>query len=168
MQSTDTLLSKLPPDFPAHVTLRPETGCVLWAGVRGKHAPHRYGRKLYEGKLWPTHALSWVLANGRPVPDGKVICHTCDTPACVNPDHLWDGTDADNAKDKAKKGRSTRGATHGLFTRGERNGLAKLSETDIPRIRQSIQGPTALARLYGVSPATICAVRKGRIWSHVP
>lgn len=80
-----------------------ETGCVLWSGAR---TPAGYGVIGVGGKLAYTHRLAYEIEYG-PIPPGMLICHRCDTPGCLNASggHLFLGTDADNMRDKAAKGR---------------------------------------------------------------
>ena len=63
-----------------------------------------YGMISVKGKSWPAHRLSWTLAYG-PIPEGMCVCHHCDNPPCVRPDHLFLGTRADNNRDRDQKGR---------------------------------------------------------------
>lgn len=76
--------------------------CWLWTGSKVAG----YGRITVNGRLTRAHRLSWEMHNGKSIPDGAVACHLCDTPACVNPHHIWVGTQADNLRDMHSKGRA--------------------------------------------------------------
>ena len=76
-------------------------GCWLWTGG----ASRGYGRFQAGGKKYLAHRLAYEIAHGSIEP-GNIVCHTCDTPLCVNPSHLFQGTDGDNAADRTLKGRS--------------------------------------------------------------
>lgn len=75
-------------------------GCWLWGA--GCFASG-YGAFAWNGKTWRAHRLMWELTNG-PIPAGMHVLHTCDTPACVRPDHLFLGTHGDNMRDRWRKG----------------------------------------------------------------
>lgn len=76
-------------------------GCWVWRGGKNKQGQ---GVVRHDGKNWVTSRLAWTLTNG-PIPDGMFICHKCDNPPCINPDHLFAGTPSDNMFDKYRKGR---------------------------------------------------------------
>lgn len=134
--------------------------CWFWRG-------HRDGYRLMSGgagkKMVLAHRLSYELHHG-PIPEGMVVMHKCDVPACVNPDHLEVGTYQDNALDAIRKGR------HHVVPKlrgGEGNKRAVLTPEIVREIRQSSESHAALARRYGVGKTTIRSVRSGRCWSHV-
>lgn len=88
--------------------------CWEWTGANNGG----YGRMEVAGKLTYAHRLAWELANGSG-PGDLCVCHRCDNPACVRPDHLFLGTFADNMGDKISKGRQSRGLAHGAVNRGK-------------------------------------------------
>lgn len=80
----------------------PNSGCWLWLGSIKKNG---YGNMAFGGSFTQAHRVSYMAFKGE-IPSGFVICHSCDNPSCVNPDHLWHGTYSDNMKDASKKGRN--------------------------------------------------------------
>src|SRR3954470_5960578 len=122
--------------------------CWPWVGARQQTG---YGIlfKSSRPRRWHlAHRLSWELHNG-PIPGGLHVLHRCDNPPCVNPAHLFLGTQADNNRDRGRKGRNG-----GHKIRGAANGRAKLSPTDVAAIRRAYgDGATqvALAARFGVS-----------------
>jgi DNA-binding Xre family transcriptional regulator len=97
-----------------------------------------------------------------PIPPEMAICHKCDVRACVNPDHLFVGTAADNAQDRVNKDRSPR---------GERHHAAKLTANQVSLIKTMLAQDRMylpeIARQFGVSPATIHAIKVGKSWRDV-
>jgi len=109
-----------------------------------------------------------------PIPDGLMVCHHCDNPACVNPDHLFTGTCTDNMADAAAKGRMSSGDSHtGFQPKGESVYCAKLSADDVRFIRKHYRprhpefGARALARRFGVSHTAIGYARRARNWKSI-
>ena len=168
----------------SRVRVNGDTGCWEWAGHL---ATTGYGRLTvhYRGML--THRAAYVLAHG-PIPNDLWVLHHCDNPACVNPDHLFLGTNQDNVDDRQRKGRGhtgyvspdrrARGERHWSRTHPEliRKGgavhNARLTEQNVQDIRKRhATGDVALselARQYGVTKQAIWNVVKRRNWKHAP
>jgi hypothetical protein len=136
--------------------------CWLWTGHRDKDG---YGILPYDGKLLRAHRVSWELHNG-PIPAGIKVLHSCDTPPCVNPAHLFAGTQRRNIEDMIAKGRGRYSDRH-----GERNSAAKLSECDVLTIRAEYAagGVTHadLAAGYGVCATLIGLIVRRERWGHL-
>jgi hypothetical protein len=141
--------------------------CWIWQGYV---APSGYGVFAYaKGKAGKAHRIAYVLTHG-PVPAELKVCHTCDVRACCNPGHLWIGTDADNAADRAAKGRTVHqfGAGYaGPRPHGESHGSAKLTEEIARQILSRTDKGADLAREFGVSQTCISRLRTGRTWPHL-
>lgn len=93
-----------------------------------------------------------------PIPAGLDACHRCDVPLCVNPAHIFFGTQRDNNRDRDAKRRTAR---------GERNNKSSLTETDVLNIRAGTTSMNAAAKIYGVSRQTISEIRRRKTWQHV-
>lgn len=85
------------------------TGCWMWTGAK---TPRGYPKTFYKGAYFGAHRLMYFLEKGN-IPEGLNVCHDCDTPLCINPDHLFTGTQKDNLKDMTDKGRRSQGKSHG-------------------------------------------------------
>lgn len=143
------------------------TPCVLWEGKPGSDG---YGKVKVNGRTWRAHRWVWTCEHG-PIPKGMCVLHRCDIPMCVNLDHLFLGTPADNNRDRATKGRSAHFPHRDQINeRGEHNGNAKLSDADVVAIRVALNQSqprdgtaTRLARCYGVSKALITRIKNQEI-----
>jgi hypothetical protein len=138
------------------------SGCILWAGPTEEDGYGRlYGGDEFGGRTVGAHRVSYFLCVSV-VPKGVGVLHTCDNPTCVNPTHLFLGTNTDNVADKTAKGRQAR---------GERHGNAKLTADKVRSIRREyasgISTLDELARKYGVSRSHVQNVIKLRCWRHV-
>jgi DNA-binding XRE family transcriptional regulator len=144
------------------------SSCWLWtAGTfsSGGYGAFQLGRG--EGTV-RAHRFAWELLRG-PIPEGMEVCHNCpggDNPLCVNPDHMFLGTQTENIKDMWAKGRAN------LTDRslGEDHGLAKLNPEKVREIRillGSGRSRRSIAQQFEVDPKTISNIERGRIWTHV-
>lgn len=128
-----------------------QDSCWIWIGLKNKHG---YG-KLYFKKNTAarSHRVSYELFKG-PIEEGLFVCHTCDIPACVNPDHLWLGTHQENMLDMIDKGRQS----------------SKLTPTQVFEIRKLKENGYSLAKireLFNINSATLSNILARRIWKHV-
>ena len=142
------------------------SGCWLWTAGKTTCG---YGSIGVGTKVWTAHRLSWEL-NRSPIPEGLQVLHRCDVPACVNPDHLFLGTQLENIKDRDAKGRTFRGYRSDVG-RGSKHAGAKLNEAQVAEIKSLLRSGetrTRIARLFGVVPGTIGMIAVGKNWSHVP
>jgi hypothetical protein len=123
------------------------------------HSKDYYGYPLksINGKMQKISRIFYEKYKG-PIPQGMCICHNCDTPACINPSHLFLGTQNDNMQDKIKKGRS-------LY--GENNPSAKLTEVQILEIRSMSDTQQEIADKYGIAQPQVSLIKNYRLWKHV-
>lgn len=135
-------------------------GCWLWTGAKNEKGYGVIGRGGRGSGNEKAHRVSWMIHFG-PIPDGLFVCHKCDNPACVNPDHLFLGTNDDNVQDMVSKNRNARGETS----------YAKLTEEQVIDIRQRHKQREVscqdLANEYGVSRSEVQLIVSGKRWEHV-
>lgn len=139
--------------------------CWTWTGSKGSKND-TYGKiKLRSYVTVRTHRLSYVLYYGH-VPGDLCVCHRCDNPECVNPLHLFLGTNAENTADKVAKGR-----WKGGDQTGEKNGAAKLTASQVDQIKALISvgyTNTAIGKRFGITHSLVSRIRRGRSWGAEP
>lgn len=149
--------------------------CWTWLSSK---SGGRYGAFTANNRHYQSHRVSYSIKNGA-IPEGKVICHTCDNPLCVNPEHLFMGTQLDNVTDMMNKNRQrlTFGGEGGRLkqvqntARGSENHLSKLNEESVLSIRREyvrrVVTHKMLASKYGVTTENIKMILKRKTWKHV-
>lgn len=171
VDSLRRLISTTDPKFWRRVDTSSDEGCWPFLGYC---LPNGYGqiKRVIDGQKvsYVTHKFVYELIHGE-VPEGKKVCHDCDNPPCVRPDHLWLGTQAENLKDARDKGRAVPFGGKRADNQGERHGMALLTEEAVIEIRYlwSLGQHTQrqLAEMFGVSRGAICSVVRGQSWKHL-
>lgn len=132
--------------------------CWEWTGAKTKEG---YGRFWLNDNTVMAHRFSWIEKNG-PIPNGLFVCHKCDNPRCVRPDHLFLGTSSENSLDAVRKLRKSVGTL---------NGRAKLTDMQVIEVRTLYAiGNTSCARLgvkFGVSHSMIYDIVSHHNWQHL-
>jgi len=148
--------------------------CWIWTASKrakgyGAFAYHRVGVMIQDR----AHRYSWTIHNGR-IPKGLCVLHRCDTPSCVNPDHLFLGTKKDNNADMCRKGRHVSGGTHcgrnGKYERGEHHHNARLTEEDVLNLRRDREFGVSFSKLatrYGIAIGYAFRIATRKAWKHV-
>jgi hypothetical protein len=131
-----------------------ECGCWIWTGGLDKDG---YGKICIDGMNQRAHRVSFELHREK-IPDGECALHTCDIRCCINPDHIFIGTRADNMTDKCAKDRQPN---------GERHYRSRLSEDDVILIRSSSISNKEAAAAFGVTYKAIWRIRKREVWKHI-
>lgn len=154
-------LSKLAARLARRSQRNPETGCLEWTGCF-----QRYGIVRVAGRSRKAHRVAWELANGRPIPPGLNVLHRCDNGRCVEPQHLFLGTQADNVADMCSKGRNVPGRSlPGIAYRN-----AKLSVQAVASIRAAVaagESRRAVARQHSISFQHAADIVSRKRWAHV-
>jgi hypothetical protein len=155
------VLKKIPPAVRLEMLSRKEGDCLIYKGVilqgNARNGGRGYGQISIGGKRWMAHRLAWTVANG-PIPIGLQVLHRCDVRACVNPKHLFLGTQDDNMKDMSAKGRSVR---------GEKNRKAKITAEQARTIRSDPRPHRIIGADYGLSHSTVGDIKRRNHWRHI-
>jgi hypothetical protein len=149
------------------VVICERTGCHIWTGPRDRNG---YGKiSLSKRSSISAHRAAWQLASGG-IPPGMFVCHTCDNPPCCNPAHLFLGTPLDNARDRDRKGRTSRHHARPPIQLGGRNSQAKLTLTQAQEIYdrgKAGEKGADLAREFGIRQSGASQIINGRTWPEV-
>lgn len=136
--------------------------CWPWTAYRSRRG---YGQFGLGDEVLKAHRVAYVIAYGQ-IPDGMEVCHHCDNPSCVRPEHLFAGTHSDNMRDCANKGHNML-QRHPELRRGEKHPLAKLTAEQVIQIRQSDLTPTQLSKQFNVSRWMIRRILSRLAWKHI-
>lgn len=135
-----------------------ESGCILFLGQQSHNG---YGRFVSNGRRVAAHRYAWVQAHG-PIPSGQMVCHKCDTPACVNLNHLFLGTCKENKRDSMRKGRHSRGRVASYA-----KGHSVLSEDLAREIFDATGTHQAIADAYGIRRQLVTKVKAKLAWAWI-
>ena len=156
-QQVEAFWSKVNKDGPTQSHM--DTPCWEWTGGCTTTG---YGRCCYAGRFRSATHVSVALAAGFLLPLQGMVCHRCDNPSCVNPEHLFLGTHQDNMDDRSRKGRTR-------VAQGEANGQSKLTASQLHDARERYaQGNITqreLAGEFGVSQGTLSVALRGKTWA---
>ena len=137
-----------------------KSGCIYWTGTIESTG---YGSVRFQGKRLKAHRAAWIACYGD-IPNGILVLHKCDNKCCINPEHLWLGSQKDNMRDMIQKGRK-------VVHSGEDHWGAKLTEDDVRYIRDQVSNgakkQSQLADEFGMRLQSINDIVRGKIWKHI-
>lgn len=136
-----------------------ENDCWLWQGGR---SGDRYGYFFIHPRNQLAHRVSWMFTHGT-IPDGMKVCHKCDRVLCVNPNHLFLGTQRDNVEDMHGKGRAHKASGEGH----SKTYLSELQVREIFKLYEEGVSTKAIAQRFGTNKYTLSNLRRGRTWRHL-
>lgn len=136
--------------------LNPETGCLEWMGFRNKKGYGMITVRIEDKyRTCLVHRLSYTEYVGQ-IPEGMFVCHKCDNPRCIKPDHLFIGTNLDNTRDRESKKR--------------RHGKAKVTMEQVilaRKLRKEGREYVEIAKIIGIKPSGVRSVVQGINWKHI-
>jgi len=135
-------------------------GHTCWQWLGSKRTPAGYGACGAGGNIL-AHRRSYEFFVG-PIPEGAIICHKCDNPGCVNPDHLYAGTSKTNSLDRVRRKPNS-------FPVGEKHHLTHLTNDDVRMIRrlEKFIGQREIAKTFGICKSSVANIQGKRTWAHV-
>lgn len=146
--------------FMSHVQIPDDLkDCWIWTGAKSEDG---YGWFGMHRKTRMAHRVSYELFVDE-IPDNLFVCHSCDNPGCVNPAHLWLGTNQDNMNDMISKNRQ-------VNVKGEKVGTHKLTEREVSKIKERLEQGYYLkdiAKEFYVCKQTISNIKNNIYWKHV-
>lgn len=128
--------------------------CWLWTGFCKANGHGQFNFRYTKDKA---HRVSWRLLRGA-IPKGRLVLHSCQSPNCVNPNHLFLGSNKDKGANAARLGRTSHGSSHYKTS---------LTEDDVRAIRSSSERGVDLARRFGTTPVAISLIRSRKTWKHI-
>lgn len=151
-------------EFMNYVNIQGDDDCWLWLGAQNGRG---YGRLEFEGTYQQAHRVSYQI-HCEPIPDGYNVLHTCDNAICVNPKHLFLGTQQDNVDDMVAKGRDSFAHERPLI--GANHPSAILNDDKVREIKRLLEEGHRhrdIASWFDVSRQTITNISTGKRWHHI-
>ena len=140
-----------------------KSGCWNWTGSKNTAGYGTFQTRETGERQTLAHRISFVFA-GKKLRKGQCVLHKCDNRSCINPKHLYAGSRIDNARDLRERG----GRKGICAVRGEEAGNAKLTESDVMKIRRSKKSHVVIAAQFGISRPHVSYIQTGKTWKHLP
>lgn len=135
-------------------------GGDCWECVSHMLSEYGYPKMNYKGKVWRISRWSYTHYYNKEIEKGMHILHNCDNPKCINPLHLREGTDQDNANDRVERNRQA-------HVKGEEHGNSFLTEGQVIEILKSDKSRKELSNIYNIHIDTVASIKTGRLWGYL-